>query len=163
VQQLQQQQQQGPLPALQGELRWLYHLTTTKGFFKPCRQCSSGRGAGREAVFFDLQVGALVSRLCLRLSAAWHGQHGWALASTTVQHLQASRACVSRGRPRAATANHTAHLCGACRRTPRPGRCARRAPQRPHARGTQSCRCDVTLRRVAHARELIAHSLHLHC
>jgi hypothetical protein len=29
---------------LTGQLKWLYHLTTTKEFFKPCSHCTGPKG-----------------------------------------------------------------------------------------------------------------------
>jgi hypothetical protein len=38
------------LPELTGQLKWLYHLTTTKGFFKSCNNCTGFKGGECEAV-----------------------------------------------------------------------------------------------------------------
>jgi hypothetical protein len=32
------------LPALQGQLLWLFHLTTSRNFFKPCQLCTGHAG-----------------------------------------------------------------------------------------------------------------------
>jgi hypothetical protein len=39
------QQQQEPLPELTGQLKWLYHLTTARNFFKQCSHCKGSSGA----------------------------------------------------------------------------------------------------------------------
>jgi hypothetical protein len=44
AQQQQQQEDEEDLPELTGQLKWLYHLTSTKDFFKPCKSCSGARG-----------------------------------------------------------------------------------------------------------------------
>jgi hypothetical protein len=41
----QQQQDQEPLPELTGQLKWLYHLTTARNFFKQCSHCKGSSGA----------------------------------------------------------------------------------------------------------------------
>jgi hypothetical protein len=37
--------QQEPLPELTGQLKWLYHLTTARNFFKQCSHCKGSSGA----------------------------------------------------------------------------------------------------------------------
>lgn len=42
------EEEEEELPELTGQLKWLYHLTSTKQFFKPCRHC---KGPGGETAF----------------------------------------------------------------------------------------------------------------
>jgi hypothetical protein len=67
-QEQEEQQEDDDLPELTGQLKWLYHLTSTKDFFKPCKHCSGARGGEWPWVLFVHQQGSALGR-CLYSSA----------------------------------------------------------------------------------------------